>query len=137
MLDAAPSSTVDATSYQNESVQCGAAILKEGLWDYSWVTQELSVLSVPDCWQYPCQILVQFAKRSTNSVHFEDQGTMTEKKISCKNDEKRTYISTLIPEALPLNCSSLHLHKWMNKSEQDATALGRLKVISTQGVIYR
>ena len=137
--DLSETSAVNSTSYQNQMVLSEAAILNEALWDYSWVTQQFSVLSVPGCWQHPCQMLMQFAKKNTNSVHFEDQQTLNkEKSGKCdKNGEKRPFVSTLIPQALPLNCLSLNLHKWNNKSEGSISGLGRLKVTSSHGVIYR
>ncbi|KAK2170996.1 hypothetical protein NP493_1116g00002 [Ridgeia piscesae] len=132
---------------------------------YVWTTQHHSVADYPDHWHHPVELLLSYVSMATNDDESLASHCLTNKTenknlaAGTRDRESSEVITSLVenrktnklvpcvvtrlPQALPLNCTAQQLHRWRN---DDATVPsggsevyygGRLKVVCSQGVIYR
>jgi hypothetical protein len=90
--------------------------------EYGWVTQHFTLASFPDCWSHPVNALLDFCS------HKRTMQTSSKASVSCD-----------LPKAMPLRCSSPHLHRWNPTLSDDFCSYfhSKVQVIAIRGTVYR
>ena len=103
----------------------------------SWVTQQHSAASYPDCWSQPVKLLTEFCQTEDYKSSLAAASDDTPSDF-CDGTVISVVQSTL-PTSLKLKCSAPHLHRWNPSMSADFTDFfhDRIKVLSTAGTVYR
>jgi len=136
-------SNISGTSSQLTRRRRDVDVAAANLLEYSWITQQHSTSSYPDCWSQPVKLLTEFCQTEDYKSRVADRATAAASgdvlPSSLHGHSVNRVVRTKLPASLGLKCQAPHLHRWNPSMSSDFTDYfhDRIKVLSTGGTVYR